>query len=378
MPVSAIQDIIEDIRRGRMVILMDDEDRENEGDLIIAAEAVTAEHITFFSSHACGLICLPITEERARRLALPLMVQKNQSQHETNFTVSIDAAVLPAAGITSAGRAATVRAAIARDALASDIVQPGHIFPLVAKPGGVLTRAGHTEAGCDLARLAGFESAALIVEIVNEDGTMARRPQLEEFAARHELRIGTIADLIAYLALHDQTVVREHEKEIETAFGRFRLHGYRDLIDGTLHFALIKGEIGGGEPTLVRVHVLNTLRDIFHTERPGKARSWSLSDAMRRIGREGRGVVVLVSRRESAEDLAAQIEMFPDVPQPRGSTSEKGQHFWRVNGTGSQILKDLGVHRMRLLSSPTRFSAISGFNLEITEFLENSGDPGPG
>ncbi|MBK8308498.1 MAG: 3,4-dihydroxy-2-butanone-4-phosphate synthase [Gammaproteobacteria bacterium] len=372
MPISAIQDIIDDIRLGRMVILMDDEDRENEGDLIIAAEAVTAEHITFFASHACGLICLPITEERARRLALPLMVQKNQSQHETNFTVSIDAAVLPAAGITSAGRAATVRAAIARDAVPTDIVQPGHIFPLVAKPGGVLTRAGHTEAGCDLARLAGFESAALIVEIVNEDGTMARRPQLEEFAARHELRIGTIADLIAYRALHDQTVARKHEREIDTAFGRFRLITYRDLIDGTLHFSLVKGEIDPVEPTLVRVHVLNLLRDIFQTERPGMARSWSLNDAMRRIEREGSGVVVLVTRRESPEDLAAQIEIFPDVPQARGTPSEKGHHFWRVNGTGSQILKDLGVHHMRLLSSPTRFSAISGFNLEITEFIENT------
>jgi len=372
MPISAIQDIIEDIRQGRMVILMDDEDRENEGDLIIAAEAVTPELITFFASHACGLICLPITEERARRLALPLMVQKNQSQHETNFTVSIDAAVLPAPGITSAGRAATVLAAVARDAQAADIVQPGHIFPLVAKPGGVLTRAGHTEAGCDLARLAGFEPAAVIVEIVNEDGTMARRPQLEEFADRHGLRIGTIADLIAYRALHDQTIARRHEKLIDTAHGPFRLVSYVDQIDGALHFALIKGQIDPERPELVRVHVINTLRDLFLAERPGKARSWSLAASLARIAAEGSGVLVLVSRRESADDVLSQIEMFPEVPQPRGSTSEMGQSFWRVNGTGSQILKDLGVHRMRLLSSPTRFSAISGFNLEITEFVENT------
>jgi 3,4-dihydroxy 2-butanone 4-phosphate synthase / GTP cyclohydrolase II len=371
MPISAIQDIIEDIRQGRMVILMDDEDRENEGDLIIAAEAVTPEHITFFASQACGLICLPITEERARRLALPLMVQKNESQHETNFTVSIDAAVLPAAGITSAGRAATVRAAVARDAQAADIVQPGHIFPLVAKPGGVLTRAGHTEAGCDLARLAGFEAAALIVEIVNEDGTMARRPQLEEFAARHQLRIGTIADLIAYRALHDQTIARGLDKTIATANGPFRLVSYIDQIDGSVHFAMIKGAIDPEQPTLVRVHVINTLRDLFLAERPGSPKSWSLEASLRRIAADGSGVLVLVSRRESPEDLLSQVEMFPEIPLPRGSTSEKGQHFWRVNGTGSQILKDLGVRRMRVLSSPVRFSAISGFNLEVTEFVEN-------
>jgi 3,4-dihydroxy 2-butanone 4-phosphate synthase/GTP cyclohydrolase II len=372
MALSSIQDIIEDIRQGRMVILMDDEDRENEGDLIIAAEAVTPEHITFFACHACGLVCLTLTEERARRLALPLMVQKNLSQHETNFTVSIDAASLTVPGITSAGRAATVHAAVARDAAAADIVQPGHIFPLVAKPGGVLTRAGHTEAGCDLARLAGFEPASLIVEIVNEDGTMARRPQLEDFAERHGLKIGTIADLIAYRAMHDQTVARLEEKQIETAFGPFLLVTYQDLIDGHLHYALVKGIVDAEQPLLVRVHVLNVLRDLFHAERPGKARSWSLADSMRRIAAEGSGVLVLVSRQESATEVRNQIQLFPEVPLPRGTISEKGQHFWRVNGTGSQILKDLGVQRMRLLSSPTRFNAISGFNLEIAEFVENT------
>jgi len=313
-----------------------------------------------------------MTEERARRLALPLMVQKNQSQHETNFTVSIDAAALPGAGITSAGRAATVRAAVARDAQPADIVQPGHVFPLVAKPGGVLTRAGHTEAGCDLARLAGFEPAAVIVEIVNEDGTMARRPELEQFAERHGLRIGTIADLIAYRALHDQTIARCHDKPIDTAHGPFRLITYVDQIDGTLHFALLKGVIDPEHPALVRVHVINTLRDLFLAERPGRQKSWSLAASLARIAAEGTGVLVLVARRETPEDVLNQIELFPELPQPRGSTSEKGQHFWRVNGTGSQILKDLGVQRMRLLSSPTRFSAISGFNLEITEFVENA------
>ena len=200
---------------------------------------------------------------------------------------------------------------------------------------------------------------------------MARRPQLEEFADRHGLRIGTIADLIAYRALHDQTIARRHEKPIDTAHGPFRLVSYVDQIDGGLHFALIKGRIDAGQPALVRVHVINTLRDLFLAERPGKAKSWSLAASLARIASEGSGVLVLVSRRENAEDVLSQIEMFPEVPQPRGSTSEMGQSFWRVNGTGSQILKDLGVHRMRLLSSPTRFSAISGFNLEITEFVEN-------
>ena len=372
MPISAIQDIIDDMRAGRMVVLMDDEDRENEGDLIIAAEAVTAEHINFFASQACGLICLPITEARAQRLALPLMVQKNLSQHETNFTVSIDAARLSVPGITAAGRTATVHAAIARDAGPTDIVQPGHIFPLVAKPGGVLTRAGHTEAGCDLARLAGFEPAAVIVEIMNEDGTMARRPELEQFAARHELRIGTIADLIAYRALHDQTVARRHESVIDTAYGRMRLLSYVDLIDGSAHFALIRGEISADHPTLVRVHALDMLRDLFRAEPPGVKRSWSLDSALQRIAAEEHGVLVLVSRNRNTVELLQQIESYPERPQPQGSSSEKGQRFWRVNGTGSQILKDIGVQRMRVMNSPTRYSAISGFNLEIVEFIEHA------
>ena len=371
MPVSAIQDIIEDIRAGRMVILMDDEDRENEGDLIVAAEAITPEHITFFATHACGLICMPITEDRARRLDLPLMVRDNRSQHETNFTVSIDAASLQVPGISSEGRARTVRAAVGRTAGPADIIQPGHVFPLVAKPGGVLRRAGHTEAGCDLARLAGFEPAAVIVEIVNEDGTMARRPQLEVFAAHHGLRIGTIADLIAWRSLHDQTVARVKDRKIDTAYGEFRLIAYNDLIDGHVHLALVRGEINPAEPVLVRVHVLDTLRDLLRTQRQDAPTGWPLDDALARIAAEQTGVLVLVSRPESADELLDHIERFPDLPSAGSGDADKGRHFWRINGTGSQILKDLGVQRMRLLSSPTRFTAISGFNLEITEFVEN-------
>ena len=372
MALSSIQEIIEDMRQGRPVILMDDEDRENEGDIIIAAEAITPEHITFFASEACGLICLTLTQARARQLQLSLQVQNNQSQYETNFTASIDAAGLDVPAISSEGRARTVKAAIARDAKPSDISQPGHIFPIVARPGGVLTRSGHTEAGCDLARLAGFEPASVIVEIVNEDGSLARRPELEVFGQKHQLKLGTIADLIAYRALYDQTLERIDEKFIETEFGQFKLITYRDLIEEQLHFALVRGDVSSDDPVMVRVHVNNTLRDQFHTIRPNGHRSWSLHAAMEKIAAEGRGVIVLISKTESVDSVRQQIQMFPDIPSPSAPAGEQGQSFWRVNGTGSQILRDLKVSRMRLLSSPVRFSAISGFNLEVTEFIERS------
>ena len=258
MALSSVPDILDDIRAGKMVILMDDEDRENEGDLIVAAEAATAEIITFFSSEACGLICMPITEERARQLQLPLMVRDNRSQHETNFTVSIDAAERKGPGISSIQRAHTALSAVAANAGPSDIIQPGHIFPLVAKPGGVLRRAGHTEAGVDLARMAGFEPAALIVEIMNEDGTMARRPQLEEFANKHSLRMGTIADLIEYRALHEQSVELRNSKTVTTEFGEFQLHTFLDLIDDTVHYALSRGDITAERGLFDRV------KDIFN------------------------------------------------------------------------------------------------------------------
>lgn len=369
MPINTTQEILEDIRQGQMVILMDDEDRENEGDLIIAAETVRAEHITFFAVEACGLICLTLTEERARALALPQMVQHNNSQHETNFTVSIDAAGLEQPGISSESRALTVEAAISENAGPDSIVQPGHVFPLVAKPGGVLRRAGHTEAGCDLARLAGFRPAAVIVEIVNEDGSMARRPQLEVFADKHGLKIGTIADLIAYRAMHEQTIERLHEREITTEFGPFRLVTFKDLIDDRLHFALVRGQPDMSMPVMVRVHVLNTLRDLFHATREAQSPSWSLTAALQRIAQEGEGVLVLVSRESAPELEYEQILSYPQLPERPSSGGERGEQFWRVNGTGSQILKSLGVVKMRLLSSPTRFSAISGFNLEIVEFI---------
>ncbi|MEM0954319.1 MAG: 3,4-dihydroxy-2-butanone-4-phosphate synthase [Pseudomonadota bacterium] len=370
MALSSIADLVDDIRKGRMVILMDDEDRENEGDLIIAAEAVTVDTINFYASEACGLICLTITEEQAQRLDLPLMVRNNRSQHETNFTVSIDAAERVGPGISSAQRAATVHAAIANDATPDDINQPGHIFPLVAKPGGVLRRAGHTEAGTDLARMAGFSPASLIVEIMNEDGTMARRPELEVFAEKHDIKIGTIADLIAYRALHEQSVELKDRKPVTTECGEFMLHTFLDLVDNSLHYALVKGKPSETTPTLVRVQALNTLRDVLGTAIPGDSPGWNLRRAMQRVAEEGSGVIVVIAQHETTEQALADVQAFPDRVQPNTTTAEDGTRIYRLIGTGSQILKQVGVGQMRLMSSPIRFNAISGFQLEVTEFVE--------
>jgi 3,4-dihydroxy 2-butanone 4-phosphate synthase/GTP cyclohydrolase II len=368
MALSSVPDILDDIRAGKMVILMDDEDRENEGDLIVAAEAVTPEIITFFSSEACGLICMPITVERARQLQIPLMVRDNRSQHETNFTVSIDAAERKGPGISSIQRAHTVLRAVAPDAGPSDIVQPGHIFPLVAKPGGVLRRAGHTEAGVDLARMAGFEPAALIVEIMNEDGTMARRPQLEAFAEKHNLRMGTIADLIEYRALHEQSIELRDCKSVMTEFGEFELHTFLDLIDDTVHYALTRGTIEEDRETLVRVQTINTLRDVLGTCIEGE-QGWSYRRAMELIAAQDNGAVVLIGQQVSAQQQLADVIQFPEPPNVTGPGSAAGVQNYRVIGTGSQILKRIGVGKMRLMSAPVRFNALSGFNLEVTDFL---------
>ncbi len=369
MALSSIPDILDDIRAGKMVILMDDEDRENEGDLIIAAEAVTPEVITFFSSEACGLICMPITDERARKLQLPLMVRDNRSQHETNFTVSIDAAERKGPGISSVQRAHTVRKAVAADARPVDINQPGHIFPLVAKPGGVLRRAGHTEAGVDLARMAGFEPAALIVEIMNEDGTMARRPQLEEFAQRHGLRMGTIADLIEYRSLHEQSIELSDSKPVNTEFGEFQLHTFRDLIDDTLHYALTRGRLEEDTAALVRVQTVSMLRDVIGTVIEDQAPGWTCRRALERIAGEGSGALVLIGQPVNAAQALADVVQFPDPPTVT-SSSTGGVANYRVIGTGAQILKRLGIGQMRLMSAPVRFNALSGFNLVVTEFVQ--------
>jgi 3,4-dihydroxy 2-butanone 4-phosphate synthase / GTP cyclohydrolase II len=370
MALSTVPDILDDIRAGKMVILMDDEDRENEGDLIIAAEAATPEIITFFSSEACGLICMPITQERARQLQLPLMVRDNRSQHETNFTVSIDAAEKKGPGISSIQRAHTALKAVAPNARPSDIIQPGHIFPLVAKPGGVLRRAGHTEAGVDLARMAGFEPAALIVEIMNEDGTMARRPELEVFAEKHGLRMGTIADLIEYRALHEQSVELRNTKTVSTEFGEFELHTFLDLIDDTVHYALTRGEISEATETLVRVQTINTLRDVLGTTIEDAPIGWSYRRCMEHIAQTGNGAVVLIGQEQRQEAALAEVVQFPEPPTITGSSSEAGVQNYRVIGTGSQILKRLGVGKMRLMSAPIHFNALSGFNLEVTDFVQ--------
>ena len=358
MKLNTIPEILEDIRNGKMVILMDDEARENEGDLIIAAEKITPQDINFMARHACGLICLTLTEERCKLLRLPLMVYDNNSAHPTNFTVSIEAAEGVTTGISAADRALTVKAAVDKNATAESIVQPGHIFPLMAKAGGVLSRAGHTEAGCDLTRLAGFEAASVIVEIMNKDGSMARRSDLEKFAVEHDLKIGTIADLIHYRILHEKTITRISEQMLETHFGAFKMVSYQSDLQKELHIALIKGEIDPEQPTFVRVSRADTFRDLLGTD-DRKHNSWSLPDALKKIQEEGTGVVVILANDDWASEALPQ--------NPVASQAPPGTPYVTV-GTGSQILRDLNVRKMRLLSPPIKF-AISGFDLEVVEYI---------
>lgn len=368
MKLNTTEEIIDDIRQGKMVILLDDEDRENEGDLIMAAEQVRPEDINFMARYARGLICLTLSAERCRQLDLPLMVRENHAAHATNFTVSIEAAEGVTTGISAADRARTVRAAVKRDATPKDIVQPGHIFPLMAQPGGVLSRAGHTEAGCDLARLAGYEPAAVIVEVMNEDGTMSRRADLERFAQQHNLKIGTIADLIQYRVLNEKTVVCTNERRVDTLHGEFSLRTYHDVARNEYHFALIRGDITPDDPLLVRVHVASTARDVLGIVRnTGELFSpWTFQDAMAKIAAEGRGVLVLICHTETTAEIDESIDWLLSGKQRRPSQDL----VYKQVGTGSQILRDLGVHKMRLLSAPFRFSAISGFNLEVVEYVE--------
>jgi len=367
MALNTIEEIIADLRAGKMVVLMDDEDRENEGDLIMAAQKVRPEDINFMARYGRGLICLTLTRERCERLRLPLMVRDNNAKHSTNFTVSIEAASGVTTGISAADRAVTVQAAVAPDAQPSDVVQPGHIFPLMAQPGGVLTRAGHTEAGCDLAGLAGLEPAAAIVEILNEDGTMARRPDLEVFAREHGLKIGTIADLIHYRLQHEKSIARVAESRMPTDSGTFRLYAYRNPADDDLHFALVMGEVSDDEPVLVRVHVQNSLCDLFGGERQDCG--WPLRDAMRRVAAEGRGVIVILRLEESADDLVNRIRGYRLEDEGAALAREEPGTDLRTYGIGAQILKDLGVRRMRVLSAPKRMHGLSGFDLEVVEYV---------
>src|SRR5690554_700690 len=367
MQLNTVEELIDDLRRGKMVILMDDEERENEGDLIMVAEQVRPEDINFMATQARGLICLTLTPERCTQLGLPLMVRDNKAKYATNFTVSIEAAEDVTTGISAADRAHTIRTAVRSDASVRDIVQPGHIFPIMAQPGGVMSRAGHTEAGCDLARMAGFESAAVLVEIMNPDGTMARRSDLEEFARVHGLKIGTIADLIHYRATKEKTVECINERQVETEYGQFTLKTYRDLARGQLHFALLKGDIRPEQEVLVRVHVMDAARDLLALKRlSGDGQpTWTYGGALARIEREGAGVLVLICHDESTVDMEESIDWLLSGRQRQSSPDVA----YKQVGTGSQILRDLGVQKMRLMSLPMRFSSLSGFSLEVVDYL---------
>jgi len=363
--LNSTEEIIEDIRQGRMVVLMDDEDRENEGDLIMAASKVRPEDVNFMARYGRGLICLTLTRDRCRQLRLPLMVSETDLDHTTNFTVSIEAAEGVTTGISAYDRAHTIRTAVAPDARPEDLRQPGHIFPLMAQPGGVLTRAGHTEAGCDLLRIAGLEPAAVIVEILNEDGTMARRPQLEAFVREHGLKIGTIADLIRYRLEKERSVERIAERDIETDFGVFRLYCYEDHVNGTVHLALVRGSLSPPADPLVRVHLKDTVRDLVGAHEPGH--SWTLRGAMERIARDGNGVVVLLRPDESPLEVAEAVRSADRAGTARRA---QGAQVLRTYGIGAQILRDLGVSRMRVLSAPKQMHGLSAFGLEVAGYVD--------
>ena len=358
--ISPITDIIADIKLGKMVILVDEEDRENEGDLVLAAEFTTPEHINFMAKHGRGLICLTLTEARCNQLDLSTMVQKNGSSHRTNFTVSIEAATGVTTGISAADRARTIQAAVNKLAKPTDIVSPGHIFPLTAENGGVLVRAGHTEAGCDLALLAGCEPASVICEILKDDGSMARLPDLVEFAKIHGLKIGTIADLIHYRNQTECLIKRATERAIVTPFGEMRLIAYQDRIANTTHLALIKGEPTADKEVLVRVHEPLSVFDLLDAS--SQSHSWSMLNAMKVISEADAGVIVMLHHAETPEDLVNRIT-HADEPV-------RTKQDLRNYGIGSQILLDCGVRKMKLLATPRKMPSMAGFGLEVTGYLE--------
>lgn len=363
--LSTVQEIVEEIRQGRMVVLVDDEGRENEGDLVLAAEHVTADAINFMARHARGLICLTLSEARCRQLNLPLMVSDNRSHLTTNFTVSIEAAQGVTTGISAADRARTVQAAVARFARPDDLVQPGHIFPIMARPGGVLVRAGHTEAGCDLAQMAGLEPAAVICEVMKEDGEMARMPDLLEFAAQHGLKMGTIADLIQYRSQHERMVERAASRSLPLSQGDFTAVAYFDAVANRTHLALVYGQIHADQETLVRVHEPFSVVDIF--DENALRHSFSIQDALSRIAAAGSGVLVLLQGAETAQDLIAWAD--------EGAAQRVADRIWdpRIYGVGAQILRDLGVGRMKLLSRQVKMPSMAGFGLEVTGYVTPQG-----
>lgn len=363
MQLNSTEELINDFGEGKIVILMDDEDRENEGDLIIAAEKISPKIINFMATHARGLICLALTKEKCKFLKLNSMVSKNESQHGTAFTTSIEAAEGITTGISAADRAATILAAVNPNGLPSDIVQPGHVFPIEASPGGVLTRAGHTEAGLDLAKLAGLYPAAVIVEIMNSNGTMARRTDLERFAFKHNLKFGTIADLIHYRNIHEKSVIKIESTKVKTKFGNFLLSVYKDTIFEKTHLTLTAGEINSKAETLVRVQQTNILHDIMSIQ--GFGSRWSFSKAMERIQAEGNGVLILLNNEESQSEIINNTLFLKGERNINSSETPDSRNI----GVGAQILKDLGVQKIRLLGAKAKYP-LTGFDLEITEFID--------
>jgi len=370
VPISPVEDIVADMRAGRIVILVDEEDRENEGDLVLAADHVSPEAINFMARFGRGLICLTLTKERCERLNLPPMVPRNGTKMGTAFTVSIEAAEGVTTGISAADRARTVQVAVAADAKAADLVQPGHIFPLQAVEGGVLMRAGHTEAGCDLAAMAGCTPAAVICEIMKDDGTMARLPDLQLFAAEHGLKIGTIADLIEHRSRVESLVQKVGSRPLNTAFGEFTAHAFRDEPSGALHLALVKGQWESSTSVDVRVHEPLSVLDALEVGRG--MHSWSLENSLRHIAAQGQGVAVLLNCGESAEQLLAQFEGTARSAQ----APERGRMDLRTYGVGAQILRECGVQKMRLMGNPRRMPSMTGYGLEITGYLSKDSATG--
>jgi 3,4-dihydroxy 2-butanone 4-phosphate synthase/GTP cyclohydrolase II len=357
--ISPVEQIVADMKAGRIVILIDEEDRENEGDLVLAADHVTPEAINFMARFGRGLICLTLTRERCELLRLPPMVTRNGTRHATAFTVSIEAAEGVTTGISAADRSRTVQAAVNAKASADDLVQPGHIFPLQAVDGGVLMRAGHTEAGCDLAAMAGLTPAAVICEIMKDDGTMARFPDLQLFAAEHGLKIGTIADLIEYRSRNESLVTKSGSRPLQTAYGEFTAHAWRDKPSAGVHLALVMGQWGPSEVVPVRVHEPLSVLDALEIARP--MHSWPLDASLRHIAGVGKGVAVLLNCGESAQQLLEQFEGTAKASQ----APERGRMDLRTYGVGAQILRELGVHRMNLMGTPRRMPSMTGYGLEV-------------
>jgi 3,4-dihydroxy 2-butanone 4-phosphate synthase/GTP cyclohydrolase II len=361
--ISPVEDIVADMKAGRIVILVDEEDRENEGDLVLASDHVSPEAINFMARFGRGLICLTLTRERCEYLKLPPMAARNGTVYSTAFTVSIEAAEGVTTGISAADRARTIQVAVAKTTQPTDLVQPGHVFPLQAVDGGVLMRAGHTEAGCDLAAMAGCSPSSVICEIMKDDGTMARLPDLQIFAAEHGLKIGTIADLIEYRSRNESLVHKVGSRPMATAHGEFTANAYKDMTSGAVHLALIKGTWQPNNEVLARVHEPLSVFDALEPNRV--MHSWGLDAAMQRIAKEGQGVVVLLNCGESGEQLLAQFEGTARSAQ----APERGRMDLRSYGVGAQILRDCGVHKMRLMGNPRRMPSMAGYGLEITGYL---------